>query len=195
MPNIKIILGSNRSTRFATQPGQWLLQQGKKLSGAQFELIDLAQVNLPFLDEPIPAMHNKYQNEHTKAWSAMIDEADGFVFVVPEYNHGVTPVLKNALDYLYREWRHKPVAFLSYGADAGGTRAVEQLRSIVGFLAMYDITEHIMLAEYYLNIDKEGQFKFTQRHESAAQKMLGQLVFWADHMKRARAELAAQVGK
>ncbi len=192
MPKIKIILGSNRPTRFAEQPGKWLLELGQKMEGAEFELIDLAEVNLPFLDEPAPAMAGTYQNEHTKAWSKVIADADGFVFVVPEYNHGYTPVLKNAIDYLYHEWTNKPVAFLSYGSAAGGARAVDQLRAVVGHISMYDITEHVIMPEYYLNQDESGQYQFTERHEKAATTMLDSLTFWAEKMTAARKERAEQ---
>ncbi len=192
MVKIKIILGSNRPSRFAEQPGAWLLAQGQAMEGAEFELVDLAEIALPFLDEPIPALHDKYQNEHTKAWAKIVAEADGFVFVAPEYNHGYTPVLKNAIDYLYKEWTHKPVAFLSYGSQAGGARAVEQLRAVVGHLSMYDITEHIILPEYYLNLDDKGNYQFTERHEKAAHTMLDRLVFWSEKMAAAREELAAR---
>lgn len=189
MPKIKIILGSSRPSRFAEQPGKWLLELGQQMQNAEFELVDLAEIDLPFLDEPLPALHGKYQNEHTKAWSKIIDEADGFVFVVPEYNHGYTPVLKNAIDYLYHEWTQKPVAFLSYGSAAGGARAVEQLRAVVGHLSMYDITEHVIMPEYYTNLDENGAYKFGERHEKAAQAMLERLAFWATKMTDARQEL------
>jgi NAD(P)H-dependent FMN reductase len=162
------------------------------MEGAEFELIDLAEVNLPFLDEPAPAMAGTYQNEHTKAWSKVIADADGFVFVVPEYNHGYTPVLKNAIDYLYHEWTNKPVAFLSYGSAAGGARAVDQLRAVVGHISMYDITEHVIMPEYYLNQDESGQYQFTERHEKAATTMLDSLTFWAEKMTAARKERAEQ---
>lgn len=192
MLHIKIILGSSRPTRFAQQPGAWLYEQSKTIPNAEFELIDLAQINLPFLDEPEPALHGVYQNDHTKAWSKTVAEADGFVFVAPEYNHGYTPVLKNAIDYLYHEWKHKPLAFLSYGSAAGGARAVEQLRAVAGHLSMYDITEHVIMPEYYLHRDENGIYQFTERHEDAARVMLDQLVFWADTMKPAREKLAAK---
>jgi NAD(P)H-dependent FMN reductase len=192
MPKIKIILGSNRPTRFAEQPGKWLLEQAQNIEGLDAELIDLAEVNLPFLDEPAPALFGTYQNEHTKEWSKTIAEADGFVFVVPEYNHGYTPVLKNAIDYLYHEWSHKPVAFLSYGSAAGGARAVDQLRAVVGHLSMYDITEHVIMPEYYVHQDDKGVYQFTDRHVNAASEMLTRLNFWAEKMKPAREELAAQ---
>ena len=189
MPNIKIILGSNRPTRFAHQPGEWLMGLAQQITGAEFELIDLADVNLPFLNESVPALQAQYEHEHTKAWSKVIAEADGFVFVTAEYNHGYTALLKNALDYLYHEWNHKPVAFLSYGAAAGGARAVEQLREVVGHLGMYDITEHVIMPDYYLQQDEAGVYQFTERHHHAATTMLQRLVFWADKMQMARAEL------
>ena len=192
MPDLKIILGSNRPGRFAEQPGTWLLEQGKKIEGATFELIDLAEVNLPFLDEPVPALSGTYQHEHSKSWSRSVAEADGFVFVTPEYNHGYTPVLKNAIDYLYHEWKHKPVAFLSYGAAAGGARAVDQLRAVVGHLSMYDITEHVILPDYYAHKDDSGQYQFSERHEGAARAMLDALAFWAEKMAPARKELASR---
>lgn len=191
MSKIKIILSSSRPTRFADQPGQWIMGLADQFKGAEFELVDLAQLDLPFLDEPVPALHRNYQNEHTKQWSKIVDEADGFVFVTAEYNHGYTALLKNAIDYLYHEWGHKPVAFLSYGADAGGARAVDQLRAVAGHLSMYDITEHVILPQYYLNTDQDGKFQFGDRHERSAINMLTRLVFWADTMKAARADLPA----
>lgn len=191
MSKIKVILSSSRPTRFAEQPGQWIMDLAAQFKGAEFELIDLAQLNLPFLDEPVSALHRSYQNEHTKQWSKMVDEADGFVFVTAEYNHGYTALLKNAIDYLYHEWSHKPVAFVSYGAAAGGARAVDQLRAVAGHLSLYDITEHVILPEYYLNTDENGKFQFGERHDRAATNMLTRLVFWADKMKAARADVPA----
>lgn len=191
MPKIKIILGSSRPGRFAEQPGRWLMGVSKAIPGAEFELVDLAEVNLPFLDEPTPALYGSYQNEHTKRWSEMIADADGFVFVVAEYNHGYTPVLKNAIDYLYHEWAHKPVAFLSYGAVAGGARAVEQLRAVVSHLSMYDLNEHVIMPEYYTHQDESGVYKFTDRHQRVATNMLNRLAFWADAMRAARPNVPA----
>ncbi len=191
MPKIKVILSSNRPTRFAEQPGQWIMEVAEQFKDAEFELVDLAVLNLPFLDEPVPALHGSYQNEHTKEWSKIVADADGFVFVTAEYNHGYTALLKNAIDYLYHEWTHKPVAFVSYGAAAGGARAVDQLRAVVGHLGMYDITEHVIMPEYYLNTDADGKFQFSDRHEKAAKNMLTRLVFWADKMKAARADVPA----
>ena len=193
MPKIKIILGSTRPTRFAEQPGAWLMGLGKDSKDAEFELIDLAKISLPFLDEPEAAITGRYQNEHTKEWSRIINEADGFIFVVAEYNHGYTAALKNALDYLYSEWAYKPVAFLSYGSAAGGARAVDQLRPVVGHLNMYDISANVIFPSYYEGV-KDGKFQFNERHEQAARVMLDGLVFWAHEMKPIREKLASRAG-
>ena len=132
------------------------------------------------------------QNEHQTAWAKIIGEADGFVFVTGEYNHSIPAALKNALDYVYHEWGHKPVAFVSYGADAGGMRAIEHLRQVVAWLKMYDLADFIAFPQYYTRMDEQGKFQFSEENESRAVSMLTDLVFWAGNMKEARAKLAAQ---
>lgn len=190
MVKIKVIIGSSRPNRFAEQPGKWILEVGKNFKEAEFELVDLAAINLPFLDESMPPAMGMYQHEHTKAWSRIVGEADGFVIVTPEYNHGYSAVLKNAIDFIYKEWSHKPMAFVSYGGVAGGARAVEQLRAIAGHLSAYDITEHIILPNYPQDLDESGKFKFTDRHVESATTMLGSLIEWAQAMKPVREKLA-----
>lgn len=189
MIKIKVIAGSVRPGRFNIQPAAWITKIAKKRKGLKVELLDLAVIKLPFLDEPIPPMMNKYSKKHTKKWSKTISEADGFVFVTPEYNHGVSPALKNAIDYLYHEWNSKPVSFISYGSMAGGTRSVEHLRGIVAELKMYDLREQIMLPNYFGNLDKSGKYQFTDKHAVEADEMLDNLIFWAKKMKEARQEL------
>ncbi len=193
MVTIKIILGSVRPGRFGVQPANWLAEIGKQYADrATIELVDLADVNLPLLDEPKPASSGEYTKEHTKAWSQIITPADGFIFVAPEYNHGVAASLKNAIDYLYDEWNNKPVSLVSYGADAGGARAIEHLRNTAAWLKMHDLSETLMLPEYYLNLDEQGNFKFTERHQKKAEAIFEQLIFWAEEMKASRAKLAAK---
>ncbi len=130
MIRIKIITGSVRPGRFNIQPATWILEIAKKRTDIKAELLNLQEANLPFLDESVPPSQRQYSKEHTKKWAKSIDEADGFIFVTPEYNHGVSPVLKNAVDYLFYEWHYKPVSFVSYGSLAGGSRAVEHWRGI-----------------------------------------------------------------
>jgi len=153
------------------------------------ELVDLQEIKLPYLDEPTPPLMKQYTKEHTKKWSKSIDEADGFIFVTPEYNHSYSPVLKNAIDYLWYEWNYKPVSFVSYGSIAGGARAVEHLRSIVAEVKLYDLREQVILPNYWENLDKNGKYQFKEGHEKAANVMLDALIFWANKMKIARKEM------
>lgn len=189
MPNIKIITGSSRPGRFNTQPATWLYNIAKQRPDIEIELLDLAEINLPFLDEASSPMSGQYENSHTKQWAQTIGEADGFVLITPEYNHSYSPVLKNAIDYLYAEWNFKPVAYVSYGSLAGGSRAVEHLRGIAAELKMFDLREQIMLPNYWDHLNQQGEYQFTEQQQQAADALLGQLTFWADHMKQARAKL------
>jgi NAD(P)H-dependent FMN reductase len=192
MVKIKIIAGSTRPGRFNIQPATWIYNLAKERKDIEVELLDLAEINLPLLDEPVPPSQNQYSREHTKKWSATIAEADGFVIVAPEYNHGIPAALKNAIDYLFFEWHYKPVSFVSYGSLAGGARSVEHLRGVAGEVKMYDLREQILLPNYWENLDDKGQYKFTERHNESAKEILENLVFWAGKMKEARGELKAQ---
>lgn len=189
MIKIKVLTGSIRPDRFNIQPANWIYELAKKRTDIERELLDLQEINLPFLDEPLPPSRHTYTKEHTKKWSQKIDEADGFIFVTPEYNHGVSPVLKNAVDYLFFEWHYKPVSFISYGSLAGGARAVEHWRGIAAEVKMYDLREQIMLPNYWENFDANGKYQFTKRHENAANMILNELIFWAGKMKEARIQL------
>lgn len=190
MTNIKIILGSTRPGRFGIQPAEWIYELSKKNKSAHFELIDLEKENLPLLDEPVPPLMQKYSKDHTKAWSKKIKEADGFIFVTAEYNHSVPAALKNALDYLFHEWNYKPAAFVSYGSQAGGARAVEHLRGIAGEVKMYDLREHILLPNYWNDLNENGQYQFNESLEKSAQELISSVIFWSEKMKKARTELA-----
>ena len=142
MPRIGIILGSTRPNRNGEQVARWVYDIAQPRTDAQFELVDLRDYPLPHLDEALPPSLGQYQNEHTKQWAAKIASFDGFVFVTPEYNHGTSGVLKNAIDYLYAEWNNKAVGFVSYGA-VGGARAAEHLRLVVGELQMADVRQQV----------------------------------------------------
>ena len=197
MSTIKIIIGSTRPGRFAATFAAWLASVAKEFEagskgGPRFELIDLADQKLPMLDEAAPASMKKYEHEHTKRWSKLIDEADGFVFVAQEYNHGYSASLKNAIDYLFYEWNNKPVAFASYGGMAGGARAVEQLREVSGEVKLFDIREAVLVPNYWTQFDATGTFKATEDQANAAMAMFRSLSFWTDEMKASRARLAAK---
>ena len=143
---IGIILGSTRPGRKGEQVARWVLEQASKRNGASYELIDLADHPLPHLDEAMPPMMGQYANEHTKAWALTIAQYDGYVFVTPEYNHSTSGVLKNAIDYLNREWNNKAAGFVSYGYGASGARAVEHLRLVVGELQIADVRAQVAVS-------------------------------------------------
>jgi NAD(P)H-dependent FMN reductase len=120
-------VGSTRPGSKAEAVASWVFDQAKTRTDAQFEVVDIAKFELPLLDEPAPPAMGNYTKPHTKAWAAKIGSFDGFVFVAPEYNHSVSGALKNAIDYLFKEWNHKAAGFVSYGST-NGVRAVEHLR-------------------------------------------------------------------
>lgn len=187
MPKIKIIVGSVRPNRFGPTVAQWINELAKAQTDATFEVIDLAAVSLPFLDEPAPpSTEEEYVQDHTKAWARVIGEADGFIVITPEYNHGVAPSLKNAIDFLDKEWHYKPITFVSYGADAGGVRAVEHLRGTAAWLRMYDLHNVVMIPTYWTQLDEKGIFTPTERQVEDANRLLNDIVFWAEQMRAPR---------
>lgn len=118
--------GSTPPARHNEAVARWVYGLAKERRDAEFELVDIADHDLPLLDEPVPPSLGRYTHQHTKKWAETIDSFDAYVFVTPEYNHSTSGALKNAVDYLYREWNNKPAGFVSYGS-AGGARAVEHL--------------------------------------------------------------------
>ncbi len=129
MPHLQIVIASTRPGRVGDRFGRWFADEARTHGGFEVEVVDLAEVALPFFDEPHHPKLQRYQHEHTKAWSATVTRADAVVFVAPEYNHGYNAVLKNAIDFLHHEWGDKPAGFVSYGGVASGTRMVQALET------------------------------------------------------------------
>src|SRR3989338_10619903 len=179
---IKIILGSTRPGRFSEHPGRLILEKANKVADVEEEILDLRDYEMPFFNEAISPSSKKgdYENEAVQRWAKKIGEADGFLIVSAEYNHGPAAVLKNALDYIYKEWNNKPVGFVAYGS-AGGARAVEQLRAGAIELQMAPVRNavHIM-APWFLR-DEKGNLKSgaLDSYQGAAEALLTQLVWWA----------------
>jgi NAD(P)H-dependent FMN reductase len=151
---------------------------------AEFELVDIKSFNLPLLDEPVPPSMGQYSKPHTKAWAAKIDAFDAYVFVTPEYNHGPSGALKNAIDYLYREWNNKAASFVSYGS-AGGARAVEQLRLVMAELQVATVRAQVLLS-LFTDFESFSHFKPATHQEKAVAAMLDQLIPWARALKALR---------
>ena len=188
MIRIAIIVGTTRPGRKADTVARWVDERARKRTDAEFEIVDIADFALPLLDEPVPPSLGKYSKPHTKAWSAKIESFDAFVFVTPEYNHGIPGSLKNAIDYLYREWNNKAAGFVSYGG-ALGARAVEQLRLVLAELQVATVRASVGLSMFH---DFEGfaVFKPQANHEASLETMLDQVIAWGGALKTLRARAA-----
>src|SRR3954467_7194402 len=145
MIRIAIFTGSTRPGRVNEAVARWVYDLAKQRTDADFELVDIAEFNLPLLDEPMPPSRGQYSQAHTRRWAEKIASFDAFVFVAPEYNHGISGALKNALDFLYGEWNNKAAGFVGYGS-AGGTRAVESLRLVMAELQIADVRAQVALS-------------------------------------------------
>ena len=185
MIKIAIILGSTRPGRAGEAVARWTHQLAAKRSDAEFELVDVADFDLPLLDEPVPPSMGQYSKPHTQKWAAKVASFDGFVFVTPEYNHSTSGALKNAIDFLYREWNNKAAGFVSYGS-AGGVRAVEHLRLIMAELQIADVRAQVVLS-LFTDFENFSTFKPGAHHEKTMKAMLDQLVAWSTAMKTLRA--------
>lgn len=182
---VAVILGSTRPNRHSDQIARWIRDCVAGRSDMEADLIDLAEVNLPMFDEPTPPVMGNYSHEHTRAWAATVARYDAFVFVSPEYNRSIPAVLKNAIDFLYHEWTNKAAGFVSYGADAGGARAVEHLRVILGELHVADVRTMVPLS---LSVDFENYTDFTPSAtaQRKADEMLTQLASWGGALRTVR---------
>jgi NAD(P)H-dependent FMN reductase len=184
MIKVAIIVGSTRPGRKAAAVAQWVHGIAKKRGDAEFEVVDIEDFKLPLLDEPVPPSQGKYAHAHTQAWSAKVDAYDAYIFVTPEYNHATSGALKNAIDYLYKEWNNKAAGFVGYGS-AGGTRAVENLRLIMGELQVADVRAQVALS-LFTDFENYTVFKPAERHEATVNTLLDQVVAWGGALKPLR---------
>jgi NAD(P)H-dependent FMN reductase len=188
MPKLAVIVGSTRPGRVGESVARWVYELAKKREDAEFELVDIADFDLPLLDEPIPPSQGQYSKEHTKKWAAKIASFDGYVFVTPEYNHGISGALKNAIDFLYAEWNDKAAGFVGYGS-AGGVRAVEHLRLVMAEVQVATVRAQVMLS---LRDDFENYSAFKPRefHEKALGQVLDQVIAWGGALRALREKRA-----
>lgn len=179
MPLLQIITASTREDRKGPLVADWFVEQARRNGLFEIEQIDLAAVDLPLFDEPKHPRLREYEHAHTRAWSAMIARGDAFVFVTPEYDHGPPASLVNAIQYLVHEWSYKPLAFVSYGGVAGGTRAVQMLKPIAIALKLVPIVEAVTIPFFAKLIDEEtGRLQPGEVQEKAARVMLEELERW-----------------
>ncbi|MDT4966416.1 MAG: hypothetical protein QOJ64_1153 [Acidobacteriota bacterium] len=184
MLKIAIIIGSTRPGRNGEAVAKWTYEIARKRSDAEFELVDIKDFNLPLLDEPVPPARGQYTKEHTKVWAAKIDSFDAYVFVTPEYNHGTSGALKNAIDFLYKEWNNKAAGFVGYGS-AMGARAVEGLRLVMGELKVADVRAQVGLS-LFTDFENFSIFTPAAQQEKSVNAMLDDVIAWGGALKTLR---------
>src|SRR5437764_158308 len=188
MLKVGIIVGSTRPGRKAEAVARWVHEIARKRTDADFEVVDIQDFHLPLLDEPVPPSLGQYSKPHTKAWAAKVDSFDAFVFVTPEYNHGTSGALKNAIDFLFAEWNNKAAGFVSYGG-ASGARAVEQLRLVLAEVQMATVRLQVLLS-LYTDFENFSVFKPDSRKETSVNDMLDQVIAWGGALKTLRKKTA-----
>jgi NAD(P)H-dependent FMN reductase len=176
--NIGIILGSTRQGRVSPQVGEWVKGIADKRTDANYEIVDIADFNLPFLgttDGSEPGIGT---------WNEKLANLDGFVFIVQEYNHSITGALKNALDFAREAWNNKAAGIVSYGST-GGARAAEHLRGICGELKIADVRTHPTLS-LFTDFVNGSEFKPQDLHLDNVNAMLGEVEQWSKALKTVR---------
>lgn len=184
--NLKIIIASTRPGRRGIHVADWFIDFAQKHSAFNIETLDLEKINLPFLDEPKHPRMQQYVQAHTKEWSKKIDEADAFVFVMPEYNYSMPPALSNAIDFLYKEWNYKPVGLVSYGGISGGLRAAQMSKLQITAVKMMPLAEGVTIPFFEKHIDENNRFVSFPELDKSAEVLLNELAKWAQALKPMR---------
>jgi NAD(P)H-dependent FMN reductase len=197
MMRIGIVVGSTRPGRRGDQVARWVYEQAsaRSVGGAddvQYAIVDLAEVGLPLLDEPVAAAIGDYRHRHTRRWSDLVGSFDGFIFVTPEYNHGIPAALKNAIDYLFTEWNDKAAGFVSYGFTGDGVRAVEHLRLTLAEVKIACVRSQVALSlplDFAIaDMAEPGTFTPRVHHLAVLDRMLGELHAWTRALATLRRE-------
>jgi NAD(P)H-dependent FMN reductase len=185
-PKLLIVIASTRPGRVGLPVGRWFEAHARAHGAFEVEVADLAEIALPFMDEPNHPRLRQYTHKHTKDWSATVDAADAFALVMPEYNYGFTAPLKNAIDYLHMEWVYKPVGLVSYGGISAGTRAAQMIKQVLSTLKMYPLPEAVSIPFVAKFIDDEGVLQPNEVMEQAATAMLDETLRMVGALKGLR---------
>lgn len=190
MLHIQVIVGSTRPGRFSETLIPWINEALEQTEGVSAEILDLKEHPLPLFDSPMSPAYvadGNYGNDAVNVWGKKIAAADAYIIIAPEYNHGYTAVLKNALDVIYGEWNKKAVGFVSYGSVGGG-RVVEQLRQVAVELQMAPIRNAVHINAPWLLRDESGALKegALAPYQDSLVAMIEQLSWWAEALKKAR---------
>jgi NAD(P)H-dependent FMN reductase len=186
MINLHVVIASVRPGRVGLPVGLWFESVARQDDRFEIRLIDLLEVGLPFMDEPEEPHLRGYSKQHTREWSELIEPADAFVLVTPEYNASPAPSLVNAIDTLHHEWKYKPVGFVPYGGISGGQRAAQALKPALLQLSMMPIPAQVPLPHVSQSIGGDGRFEASERQVKAAGSMLNELARWAEALRPLR---------
>ncbi len=186
LPKLHTVIVSTRPGRIGPLVATWFNEFAASHDKFDAKLVDLAEFNLPLIDEPHHPMRRQYEHDHTKKWSASVAAADAFVFVTPEYNYSTPPSLVNALDYLFWEWQYKPVGFVSYGGITGGLRATHTARLMSTTLKMMPVPESVPVPNVFTQLS-DGKFTPNEFNIQGAAALLNELHKWSDALAPLRA--------
>ena len=187
LPHVAIIIGSTRDGRFGDKPANWIQDIARLRDDLTFELVDLRDHPLPFFNEAMPPVMAPAKSDAAVRWAQLLATFDGFIVVTPEYNHGPTAVLKNALDSAYAEFNRKPLAFVGYGS-VGAARSIEQLRLLATSFQMVSLNSAVNIGmTEFMGVAQQGKaFDDYPYLAQAAGAMLDDLAWWATVLKPAR---------
>lgn len=191
---LAVITVSVREGRVGNAVAEWFNNYAREHSDFEVLPIDLKEVNLPVLNEPKHPVMRDYQFEHTKRWSALVEPADAYVFVTPEYDYFTPGALVNAIDYLSQEWAYKPAGFVGYGGISGGLRSIQAAKPLLTSVKMMPLPESVSFHFVQNNI-KNDVLEPEQKHVDMARLMLDELVRWAQALKPMRASPAGDAPK
>jgi NAD(P)H-dependent FMN reductase len=184
VPHLLIIIGSTRTARRGETVARWLADVAAARDDVTCELVDLAAFSLPLLSAATPPMSPDAREDAARDWARTIDAADGYLVVVPEYNHGYPAAIKNGFDHLFGEWNRKPIGFASYGGPHGGVRAAEQLRQVAIELEMVPVRRQVAIPRIWDAVDESGELR--EPPEVEARALFDDLAWWAGALNQAR---------
>ena len=193
-PVLQVIIASTRPGRVGAPVGDWIFQRAIEHGGFTAELVDLAAVALPMMDEPRHPRLRQYEHQHSRDWSATVDRADAFVFVLPEYNYGFNAPIKNAIDYLHEEWQYKPAGLVSYGGVSAGTRAAQMLKQVLTTLKVMPLPEAVSIPFVQQFLDADGSIAANDMMEQSATAMFDELLRWTQVLAPLRERAQAVPG-
>lgn len=183
---LKVVIASTRNERKGIAVANWFTEKVRANEYFNTEVLDLKDINLPMLDEPLHPKLQRYQYDHTKKWSQRVSEGDAYVFVIPEYNYGMPPALVNAVDYVFKEWNYKPAALVSYGGISGGLRSAQMSKLILTTVKLVPLTEAISITFFEQKINEQKAFVSDKHIDNSYDIMMEELLKWTKALKYMR---------